>query len=1259
MNVANNAENRIQKIRKLIATVYHQSKYSKIKVTNPQSAIRHIDFVLKCLHIKNLCFNELCNMLIEEDRGTYVELFKILFSIMQMFLKSGLVELYLKVQRDSEKEPTTDDNKQRANFHRFLGDNTEQDLKNNVKTMQGNLLKNMHKGVLTRSFEKLVDQNFSTKGLEVRKDDRQYIFNDEKENSNAYHAYGGKDRDQEEQLEKDALKLLDDLENGRFEKTELVKDPILLLRVNEKLAETVLTSHLKLDKRVDKWIEKLGRVAYDKDNFKEMIDTLTNIVDRTSNLGDPIFNEDKTQQNSRLGNFKLDDLERHVQEKFGDGFRLLFRKLLKLMQEARKYNVEERHMQTELTAIALEEDHKKNQADKRKIEDELSVLQSQIIEHENTIDHLRAVNANLEARCIDSSRQLSNSKDEYDKLEKDSLSIVAECKALKNQIDFLQNNQNKMNSNFRNSGKRVIELQSQLSSLILASKTNEEEEKKFESRVETKDDLKYFAGALDQFANFIKSYVAKTVNVSNNQQQNASTIQPRNSMMTRDSIINNQGIKTNIMNKLSLLSGGKGGPKDGSEMNRRSSELRKKFKEMINDESISMDDFLVKILEHTNISNVEAEINETIVIEKRTGSNLTTDQVKPIKSVSKRELAKRDQKLGKVEKEFNDVNEGEEIEQLLMSEQEIQNREEELSQSKATEINQNKELMPKNVVVKNTVKPQGLNRNSTQKTDAKVESNGISNKTSKAINTSQIQPTSNNNASQNKLASSKSILDKVDNSKPRTTRRSNNIRIRQSKRTLTKSISEPSKEIIEIMDRENAELKDEGRKVETSQLAFPSPSHQSSNMPELKQMRNVKVTSRGLNVKPETLDGWQQTSFHNLERARSYDSEKNVIKHSTKPKALSIDNKSQIISNAKCRATLEVQVLQRSKLLQPVFKPTYESALATTLELPNNQITQMFYYLKHYLNIGSVLIQVNSNSQIRKQKMDLLLPDTSKRESTRRDQNSGSNKFIDYFGNDTIEEAEDSGYSNDKMNKVMYYSGCKAPKAANRGNSFERDSSVRSNQERAHSSQINFSMNGNKLARNENDVTILKSAIEFEREAENRSFANQKIIKKEFQADFADKDLRKINDIIYGAPISSMGKKIEDENKKLNNKCTDKGTIMHGSNFSNFQSKEYERMSSYSINKALIEKLKQVLDVKKIEIDPLRAELQSRIKKLIKKFSNAHANCRPICKHLLYFEKHMKDYISRKLNREAMKLPIIRFEQVKLPERKTFLPLQY
>ena len=1261
MNEAHNAESRILKIRKLIATVYHQSKYTKVRVTNPQTAVKHIDFVLKCLHIKNLCFNELCNMLIEEDRGCYVELFKILFSIQQMFLKSGLVELYLKVQRDSEKEPVGQDNKQRADFHQFLGQANAQDLPNGAQDKQGTLLKGMHRGMLSRSFEKMMDQKFSTKGLETRKDERQYVFSEEKENSNSYFAYRGKNRDQDEQLEKDAAKLLDDLDNGRFERTELVKDPLLLLRVNEKLAETVLSSHMKLDKRVDKWIEKLGRVSYDKDNFKEMIETLQAVVDRCGESGNDVLAEDRTQQNGRFGDFKLDELERHVQEKFGDGFRLLFRKLLRLMQEKRTYNVDDKLVQTELTAIGIDEEQKRTQSEKRKFEDEVAVLQSQIIEHENTIDYLRALNANVEAKYADSGKQLDNAREEYDKLEKDSLSIFAECKALKSQVDFLQKGQAKLNSNFRAFGRRLVELQSHLNSLIFVKKSTEDEERRLESKIDSSDDLKYFTNALEHFTNFTKNYVAKTANNAHSASSTPRELERFHAMgKKRDQHFSSE-VFSPLIKKLSLLTAIKRNSKDPEELQSRGAELRRLFRDMLENDSIDLDAFLGKVLEETNLSEVEAELNETILSDRLQVSSTNIKETKGSNGRSTK-ATRNTRGLNKITEldHVEDSQRSETFDYDANSETGFNQRQEEVSSPSGFQKSEGKRHKAKNAVNKDfqrshvPKKPPRPAEDKSGRQDARmVKGNSQIAKVETISNVNQKAPNHNSTT-----ANADKEARMPDNSQLKS-KKPANIRIRKSHKTLTKSITGPLNEVLQSNVYDNSKAEDKQSHMRGMTLDNSAVSHVTEANSVVIRNINAKLISRGTSVKPYTAERWQQTSPRNDTRLGGVQPiKRRTVRSGVNMQPVAINDPMHIFSNIKRRLLYEIEDLWESQLVQFASKPTYDSALNTVLELSNGQLVQLFYYLKHHINAGAIVSNPTEAGSRRQTKLDQILPQRAGRKVTQGERRSSEMRRTMRYIRARANMEEGSRSFSEKRKDSVSFSKERRSRYNTAHHSADKNKRSMSYRPKQPVNNMNFNITAERMyiqdrrKNQEGDETIRSNKRSVNKDGDVRK------TRKELRPEVDDKDLRKVNEVIYCTGVSSSNKRSLSRKRANGPNLTLNSQYYGEPDYNALHRREFGQMSSSAIHSTLVAKLKDTLSVKQLALDSTHAELQHNVNRLIRKFSDIHGSCYPVCKHLVYFEKHIKEYISRKLGREPMVLPVVRFDQVELPAKKTFLPFK-
>ena len=145
--------------------------------------------------------------------------------------------------------------------------------------------------------------------------------------------------------------------------------------------------------------------------------------------------------------FKISELERHIQGRFSEGFKGLFKQLVQIMKELKKFNIDDKGQQTELTAIAIDENVKKLQDDKKDLTDELTILNSQLHEQTNTIEQLSLLNEGLEAKHHDTTNRLTRLKEEFDALEHENVDLTSHNKALKNHVDFLQTSVTKLRLN--------------------------------------------------------------------------------------------------------------------------------------------------------------------------------------------------------------------------------------------------------------------------------------------------------------------------------------------------------------------------------------------------------------------------------------------------------------------------------------------------------------------------------------------------------------------------------------------------------------------------------------------------------------------------------------------------------------------------------------------------------------------------------------------------------------------------------------------
>ena len=148
-----------------------------------------------------------------------------------------------------------------------------------------------------------------------------------------------------------------------------------------------------------------------------------------------------------------------------------------------------------------------------------------------------------------------------------------------------------------------------------------------------------------------------------------------------------------------------------------------------------------------------------------------------------------------------------------------------------------------------------------------------------------------------------------------------------------------------------------------------------------------------------------------------------------------------------------------------------------------------------------------------------------------------------------------------------------------------------------------------------------------------------------------DNDFRKLNQLIYCMNVDKINQftNTREENFRPDESGLNLGEKLNYSRSGAVLSKQ-GKLGSEGIKEVLIEKLKEVLDIRKIEIDSPSYELKSRIRNLIKRFSDIHHGCKPVCKHLLNFERHVRVYIKKKMRRETLKLPVVRFEKIEFPE---------
>lgn len=488
---ANVIQEKIAKLKSVLMTNLIDSKrYSKL-FRVPKDITDFINSVQKSLNILNISVGEITNIFIEDDKSELCKIIRVIYDIAELQLtisSHNLIETYQisKMLAQNRRASITAQNQvghdtllmmhQKSVDSPLNRSNSNSDIKGTkdhspLGEKQSNFVPFMiePKVVPTKkqagNGEEICKCNCHllqqhNQDLNDMYKNQEYVFEESKTKSqnelsgrefNDNTSYFG-----DEILDFEAEKQLADYEKGRIQKFDHIKNPLVLIRVNEKLSKRILESQSVSKNMYDEFIDKINKANDQKDNFKMIQDLLKQVISKTVNGSHLNLSSHLPEYVDKVDFTKMESV---IKEKMKDGYKVLLRNLSTIWVQMQLNNKTERGMNTDLKAENLLDNELNFQAQIKKLEESVMTATTRYIEAFDMTSYLQGINKNLVAE----KNKLQEQMDEKDEA---ALKFVDEIARYKREIsqktsefEMLAKENRKFLHMFKVSSQKIFQMQ--------------------------------------------------------------------------------------------------------------------------------------------------------------------------------------------------------------------------------------------------------------------------------------------------------------------------------------------------------------------------------------------------------------------------------------------------------------------------------------------------------------------------------------------------------------------------------------------------------------------------------------------------------------------------------------------------------------------------------------------------------------------------------------------------------------------------------
>jgi hypothetical protein len=530
---------KVSKIQGVLTGVLAESKrHAKIFEIHKEMT-DFLKAIQKTLSILHISIGEITNLLIEDDNDQFSGIFSLIYEIVELQLKTASLNLSEQNQNPQPNDPRrstillqdnvyTGSSGTRNSRHSF-GSNlvkstsVNEDESINEESSQSkrpsfiSLKKNSNIKAKKSTF---FNEQSNLKGSLVFRDSsdfvlkyptEKYSFLDPTIKPSGNRKTTGRGEYNyvvEDTLDVEAENLLVDYEMGRLHKFDHVKNPLVLIRLSEKLAQNILESQTLNKVAYDDFIGKINKGNYQKDNYKVIKELLEQVISKSFHVSGinpsayiPEF----------INRFDFSKIELILKDRLEDGFKILFRHICEIWFEIQMANKQESGMNTDFTfshfAIAEEAFKSKIQG----MEESLLSTTTQYIEARDMNLYLQMAIKSHELETFELKTQIEDKQTEIDLLKEGIVEHKRESDIKSAEWNILAKENSKFVQIFKISFHKLAQMQD----MILHTR---ELVKPFENQSTEKMELDSTSNYVRAFKEFFTHHVKLINSLSQNQE---------------------------------------------------------------------------------------------------------------------------------------------------------------------------------------------------------------------------------------------------------------------------------------------------------------------------------------------------------------------------------------------------------------------------------------------------------------------------------------------------------------------------------------------------------------------------------------------------------------------------------------------------------------------------------------------------------------------------------------------------------------------
>jgi hypothetical protein len=492
----NGVQEKIMKLRAiLMANMIDTKRFARIFRSSKEIS-EFVSSIQKSLKILSISVGEIINIFIEDDKNEFCKLIRSIYDIAELQLtiaSQNLLETNQQLSFSKNRRSTLNQTENQAllesttlvnsklinsKFKQSNTHNEENDPRNEKEShekghnsaqidssrMSGKLF------LLQKSICKCDCHSFSQhlNELALKYPRTDYIFEEITEKAKVE---GIKKEDQEliymieESLENEAEKVLNDYERGRIQKFNHVKNPLVLIRINEKLAKKVQDSQYVTKTIYDDFLDKINKNSNSKDNFKVVQDLLSQVISKSLNLSGMSISSHMPELVEKLDFVKL---EVALKEKLKDGYKTIFQHLCEIWMEIQLKNKIQKGMNTDFTIEDFNKAEILNANQFKKLEESLMTATTRYIEADDLNTYLQSLSKASEIENNELKNKIEENNSTIEQMQGEIGEMKLDKKKREFEFDILAKENKKFLQVFKISYQKIYQMQD----LVISAREN-------------------------------------------------------------------------------------------------------------------------------------------------------------------------------------------------------------------------------------------------------------------------------------------------------------------------------------------------------------------------------------------------------------------------------------------------------------------------------------------------------------------------------------------------------------------------------------------------------------------------------------------------------------------------------------------------------------------------------------------------------------------------------------------------------------------